>query len=110
MIYVANPNFLIVEPLNSVRIVDNGKDYLIMNGNTVLYHYSSLKKAKNSIEKLIKIYQPIIIKTESEYNLSDENISYLQENYGNLIFANEESKIERIGNDIIYVFPSEEEL
>lgn len=107
MIYVANPNFLIVEPLNSVRIVDNGKDYLIMNGNTVLYHYSSLKKAKSSIEKLIKIYQPIIVANSYCYS---ENLDLLKKQFNNVICTSGGGKIEALGNDFVYVFPSEEEL
>lgn len=108
MIYVANPNFLIVEPLNSVRIVDNGKDYLIMNGNTVICSYKSVENAKMSIYGLIRLSKPVVV--VNGYSNFEKEVDLLKEKYGDVILASSEQKIENIGNDIIYVFPSEKEL
>ena len=108
MIYVANPDFLIVEPLKSIRIVSNGIDYAVMNENSVICSYKSIESAKQSIYGLIRLFENVVV--VNGYCNFEEEVDLLKQKYGDVILASSEQKIENIGNDIIYVFPSEEEL
>lgn len=107
MIYVANPDYIIVEPLKSIRIVSNGIDYAVMNENSVICSYKSIESAKQSVNGLIKLYQPLIF--ANSYCYSDD-LKLLKNQFKNVIRTSGSAEIETLGNDFIYVFPSEEEL
>lgn len=108
MIYVANPDYIIVEPLKSIRIVSNGIDYAVMNENSVICSYKSIESAKQSIYGLIRLFEPVVV--VNGYCNFEEEVDLLKQKYGDVILASSEQKIEPLGNDVIYVFPSEEEL
>ena len=108
MIYVARPDMTLIEPLTSIRIVSNGVDYAVMNENTVICSYKSFENAKMSIYGLIRLSKPVVV--VNGYSNFEKEVDLLKEKYGDVILASSEQKIENIGNDIIYVFPSEEEL
>lgn len=108
MIYIARHDMTLIEPLKSIRIVSNGIDYAVMNENNVICSYKSIESAKQSIYGLIRLFEPFVV-VNGCCNFEEE-VDLLKQKYGDVIFASSEQSIEPLGNDVIYIFPSEEEL
>lgn len=108
MIYVARHDMTLVEPLKSIRIVSNGIDYAVMNENSVICSYKSVESAKQSIYGLIRLFEPVVV--VNGYCNFEEEVDLLKQKYGDVILTSSEQNIEPLGNDVIYIFPSEEEL
>lgn len=108
MIYIARHDMTLVEPLKSIRIVSNGIDYAVMNENNVICSYKSIESAKQSIYGLIRLFEPVVV--INGYCNFEEEVDLLKQKYGDVIFTSSEQNIEPLGNDVIYIFPSEEDL
>lgn len=108
MIYVARHDMTLVEPLKSIRIVSNGIDYAVMNENNVICSYKSIESAKQSIYGLIRLFEPFVV--VNGYCNFEEEVDLLKQKYGDVILASSEQNVEPLGNDVIYIFPSEEDL
>lgn len=108
MIYIARHDMTLVEPLKSIRIVSNGIDYAVMNESSVICSYKSVESAKMSIYGLIRLFEPVVV--VNGYCNFEEEVDLLKQKYGDVIFTSSEQNVEPLGNDVIYIFPSEEEL